>query len=389
MARRFRRPPDHVASVKRSRPAPIIFCATGVTETVGGIASANRNVLLALQTLGAEQGRPVRTLILNEPRRTSGLDRAFGGARGAYSAALLSGALGAGLIVFDHVRLAVPLLALPRFLRPPVAICAHGSEAAKRVRPASIKAFQQADVVLANSAFTLGRMQRRFDFPGGVACPLGLPPQFAIQPAPAPPGDDRIVLPAADGIERGLGDQVLLLVGRMDAGEREKGHRELMDIMPALNARFPSAQLVFVGDGSDRSFLQEIANASAAAGSIFLTGRVDDAMLERLYRRAYAFVMPSRQEGFGLAYLEAMNWARPCIACHDDGGADVVADEATGLLVAQPIDPASLRTAIERLLENPDWAHGLGRAGWARLREQFGAEAHQTRVRALLAPLLG
>jgi phosphatidylinositol alpha-1,6-mannosyltransferase len=375
--------------MKRGRPAPIIFCATGITETVGGIASANRNVLLALQTLGAEQGRPVRTLILNEPRRTSGPDRAFGGARAPYSAAVLAGALSAGLMVFDHVRLAVPLLALPRFLRPPVAICAHGSEAAKRVRPASIRAFRQADVVLANSAFTLSRMQRRFAFPGGVACPLGLPPQFAIQPSPAPPGDERIALTAADGSEKALGDQVLLLVGRMDAGEREKGHRELIEIMPALAAGFPKAQLVLVGDGSDRPFLQEIAGASASAGSIFLTGRVDDGVLERLYRRAYAFVMPSRQEGFGLAYLEAMNWARPCIACHDDGGADVVADEATGLLVAQPIDPDALRTAIERLLQDPDWARRLGQAGWERLRQQFSTQAHQARVCSLLRPLLG
>lgn len=374
--------------MSRSPGAPILFCATGITGTVGGIASANRNVLAALERLGGEHGRPVRTLILGEPAERRVGCHAFGGDRLAYSLALLTGALTAGLVVIDHVRLALPLLALPRALRPPLAICAHGSEASIRVRPASVRAFQAADVVLANSAFTLNRMRRRFDLPHGVTCPLGLPPQFAVRPEPTPSGGEGMSVMAADGVERPLGEQVLLLVGRTDAGEREKGHRELMQVLPALRQRFPAVQLVFVGDGSDRPFLQEIAAASPSAEAIFLTGRVSDADLERLYRRAYAFVMPSRQEGFGLAYLEAMNWSRPCIACHDDGGADVVADGETGLLVPQPIEPDRLRQAIEQLLADPVRAHELGVAGWRRLQGQFTSQAHQARVMAALEPLL-
>lgn len=374
--------------MRRPPPAPILFCATGITGTVGGIASANRNVLAALERLGQTGNRPVRTLVLGEPAERSGAHRAFDGDRLAYAAALLTGALGAGLVVFDHVRLALPLLALPRPLRPPMAICAHGSEASIRVRPASIRAFQAADVVLANSGFTLNRMQRRFALPRGVSCPLGLPPQFAVRTEPAPPGLEDLQFPAADGVTRPLGEQVLLLVGRMDAGEREKGHRELMEVFPAVRQAYPQAQLVFVGDGSDRPFLQADAAGSPAAEGIFLTGRVADNDLERLYRRAYAFVMPSRQEGFGLAYLEAMNWARPCLACHDDGGADVVVDGETGLLVAQPIRPESLQRAIERLLADPDAARAMGVAGWRRMQAQFTSRAHQDRVIEALGPLL-
>ncbi len=372
----------------KHRRGPILFCATGIEETIGGIASANRNVLLALTRLGAERGLPVQTLVLNEPRRQAPGHRAYGGARGAFSLAVLTGAARASLVVFDHVRLAVPLLALPRPFRPAVAICAHGSEASIRVRPASIAAFKAADRVLANSAFTLGRMKRRFEFAGGATCPLGLPPQYLARPVPTPPGGEALALVAADGVERSLGGQVLLLVGRTDAGEREKGHRELMEVMPALLQRFPAAQLVFAGGGSDLPFLTEIAAASSASGAIFLAGRVDDDLLERLYCRSYAFIMPSRQEGFGLAYLEAMNWARPCLACHDDGGADVVVDGATGVLVSQPIDRAELTAAISGLLENPARAETLGVAGWNRLQNEFTSQAHQDRVIAALRPLL-
>ncbi|MDQ0463122.1 phosphatidylinositol alpha-1,6-mannosyltransferase [Caulobacter ginsengisoli] len=375
--------------MSQRRSGPILFCATGITETVGGIASANRNVLNALRRLAAEDGRAVRTLVLNEPARRDGDHRAFGGDKIGFSFAVLGGLAGAGLVVFDHVRLALPVLALPRPLRAPVVVCAHGSEASWRIRPESIACYRAADLVLANSSFTLGRMRERFGGGRAVVCPLGLPPQFAVRAAPEPPGGEALTLEAADGAARPLGGQMLLLVGRTDAGEQQKGHRELLAVMPELVRRFPAAQLVFVGAGSDLSALKALAAASPVAGSLFLTGRASDELLERLYRRAFAFTMPSGQEGFGLAYLEAMNWARPCLACHDDGGADVVVDGETGVLIGRPIDLAELTEAIGGLLADPSRARRLGEAGWRRLTERFTSQAHQDRVMDLLRPLLG
>ncbi len=49
-------------------------------------------------------------------------------------------------------------------------------------------------------------------------------------------------------------------------------------------------------------------------------------MLEQLYSQCYAFVVPSKQEGFGLVHLEAMNFGKPCVGCFDDGAADVNVD---------------------------------------------------------------
>jgi phosphatidylinositol alpha-1,6-mannosyltransferase len=180
----------------------------------------------------------------------------------------------------------------------------------------------------------------------------------------------------------------MLLVGRMDAGEREKGHRELMAILPIVRKKVPDAELVFVGDGSDAHEIARIAAASTSSSHIFLPGRVDDTFLAELYRSAYAYVMPSRQEGFGLVHLEAMNYALPCVACMDDGAADVVVDGETGLLLRQPLDERELSEAIVGLLSNPDRARAMGVAGWRRLNAEFTAAAHQDRVAAALRPLL-
>lgn len=371
-----------------SRPGPILFCATGLDRTRGGIASANRNVHAALTDLAKATGRGLKTLVLTEaPDPASGYS-AFGGGKLAFAAATLACLPFAGLAVFDHVRLAMPLMALPGPLRPPSAIFAHGSESHWRIRPSSARAFAAADLVLANSRHTLGRMAAHVPAFQGVACPLGLAPQFAQTPAPPPLGPTALTLEAADGTRRPLTDRLLLLVSRMDATEREKGHRELLAAMPALVERFPDAQLALVGGGSDLAELRALAAASSVAGAIFLPGALPDETLEALYRQAYAFTMPSRQEGFGLAYLEAMNQAKPCLACRDDGGAEVVADGETGLLVGQPIDPAELLAALTTLLSDPARARRWGEAGWRRLNEHFTTGAHQARVKALIGPLL-
>jgi phosphatidylinositol alpha-1,6-mannosyltransferase len=367
---------------------PILFCATGVTGIDGGIASANRNVLAALQAVGAETGRAVETLVLTEAGGEAPGYRTFAGAKGPFAIETVARMLGSGLAVFDHVRLALPILALPSFLRPPTVICAHGSEGTWRLRPSSARAYRAASLVLANSDYTLNRMRKHIERFNGVSCPLGLPPQFTPTTAPPPVSNEAMTLRAADGVERPLGDRILLLTGRMDAGEQEKGHRELLDILPDLAGRYPDVQLVLVGSGSDLSSLRAIAAASPAAAHAFLPGRVSTPELERLYRKAYAFTMPSRQEGFGLTYLEAMNQAKPCLACHDDGGADVVVDGETGILVRQPIDRSELIEAISRLLADPALARRMGEAGWRRLGQHFTSTAHQARVAGFVRSLL-
>ncbi len=367
---------------------PILFCATGITHSVGGIASANRNVLAALQSLAQETGGAVKVLALGENTTSKPDYRTFGGDKIRFALAAARAALTSRLVVFDHVQLAAPVMALPAFFRPPVVICAHGSEATWRIRSSSVRAFQRADLVLTNSHYTLGRMGGFVGTFAGRACPLGLPPQFEVQPAPPVAPAASLSFTAVDGEVRRMGSRVLVLVSRMDASEREKGHRELLGVFPRLLSAFPDAQLVLVGSGSDLEPLREAARASSAATGIFLPGRMDAQDLEELYRAAYAYVMPSRQEGFGLAYLEAMNFAKPCLACRDDGGGEVVVDQETGLLIPRAFTEDELFSALQTLLADPARAREFGEAGWRRLISQYTSAAHQHRVEALIRPLL-
>jgi phosphatidylinositol alpha-1,6-mannosyltransferase len=367
----------------------IVFAAPGVRHTVGGIAASSRNVELALRDLAAKRGLGFRTHVIGEVQRPEERSEGYlahGDSKSRFAMALLPELLRARLAVFAHVRLALPVLALPQPLRPKIVIFAHGSESWRRVRALSRHLFRSADLVCTNSSYTLRNMQQTFTGFEGRVCELGLPADYS---RPQQPAMDSCPLKSADGVDRALGPRAMLHVGRMHSGEREKGQRELIAAMPLIAQRIPEAQLVLVGDGTDRPGLQALASESSARAQIFLPGEVPDSTLAYLYSASYAFVMPSRQEGFGLVYLEAMACGKPCIACHDDGGAEVVVDGETGILVSNPPRVEDLaRTCIE-LMTKPDWAARLGEAGRQRLLSRFTARDHVERVMTCVEPLLG
>ncbi len=334
------------------------FFATGIERSYGGVQMANRNVLAGLERVAEELGLTIDVQVLHEePDASDGRTR-HGGNRLSMARAIVAGLIRSRVAVFDHVHLARPLAyvrAIPRDLRAKTVIFGHGSEAWTRVRADSRKAFRAADLVLTNSHYTLRNMRDRIPEFNGAACPLGLPPHVALTAAPGErKSSSPVILEAADGTVRPPGPRSMLLVGRMNAHEQEKGHRELLAAMPQVLKRVPEADLVLVGSGTDFDSLRSIAASSTAAGNVFLPGRVDDALLERLYSTAYAYVMPSRQEGFGLVYLEAMNHALPCVACRDDGAADVVLDGQTGVLIDQPVQIDALADSLCRLLSSPN-----------------------------------
>lgn len=370
----------------------IAFFATSLDGAAGGIAAANGAILAAAAEVADERGARLAAFALHDaidaPSLPAGA-RGFGGDRIRFALAVTRAAATARVILFDHVALAPPALLAPRGLRARIVIFAHGSEVGRRMKARWRSALRGADRVATNSDFTLRQMRATLDQEIGEACPLGLPAR--IEPTRAPPSDDApraaregLALTAADGVEQRLGPEAALIVGRLDAGEREKGHRELIAAMPAIVAERPKAQLVIVGDGSDAADLRGLAAQSSAAGAILFAGRAPDPTLARLYLGCALFAMPSRQEGFGLVHLEAMNAAKPCVACHDDGAADVVIDGETGLLLENPPTPEAVGGAVVTLLSNPERAQRLGRAGWRRLRERFTREAHQARVAAVL-----
>jgi phosphatidylinositol alpha-1,6-mannosyltransferase len=160
-----------------------------------------------------------------------------------------------------------------------------------------------------------------------------------------------------------------LIVGRMAADERYKGHDELLDVWPDVVAAIPGATLRIVGDGDDRGRLEALAAALGLGSQVTFLGSLDDEQLRLEYERCSLFAMPSRDEGFGFVFVEAMRAARACIAARG-AAAEIVDEGETGLLV-EPRDRGGLLDALVRLLGDREYADRLGRAGRARFTRDF------------------
>jgi phosphatidylinositol alpha-1,6-mannosyltransferase len=112
-------------------------------------------------------------------------------------------------------------------------------------------------------------------------------------------------------------------------------------------------------------------------------GFVSPQVREALYEHAALFALPSRGEGFGLVYLEAMSHRRACVGSVHDAARDVIVDGRTGRLVDQD-DLDVMADTIASLLIDQDKRRLMGEEGYRRLQEQFTFESFARRVGALL-----
>ena len=147
-------------------------------------------------------------------------------------------------------------------------------------------------------------------------------------------------------------------------------------------AAVPGAILRIVGDGDDRPRLERKAAALDLGPQILFLGRLEDAALRREYAGCSAFVMPSRDEGFGFVFVEAMRAGRPCIGAHG-AAAEVIADGDTGWLVAAG-NRAQLYESVVRMLRDRAAADTMGARGRLRFLQQFTEERFRDRFTALL-----
>lgn len=241
----------------------------------------------------------------------------------------------------------------------------HGIEAWKPLGMRRRIALRRADVVIANSDYTARRFREANPGFASRAIPLCHLGVGEVAAAPA----------------SGEAEPFALIVGRLAAAERYKGHDLLIDLWPGVVAECPGARLVVAGDGDDRARLER---AAAALGSAVRFARsVDDAHLAALYRDCAFFVMPSREEGFGLVFLEAMRAGKACIGAVG-AAAELIEDGVTGFVV-DPGDPEQVRKAVVRLFQDPALAARLGEAGALRWAREFTEDAFAERLRALLA----
>jgi glycosyltransferase involved in cell wall biosynthesis len=148
-----------------------------------------------------------------------------------------------------------------------------------------------------------------------------------------------------------------------------KGVPTLIRAMAILRRRHPECRLVLIGDGPQRRELESLARQSGLSDSVQFTGNLGPAEVARWMRRSELFVLPSREEGQGVAMLEALASGTPCIASGVGGIPDVLSPE-WGALVP-PDDPQALASAAQEILDRADRGRGMGLAAASAVRRRY------------------
>lgn len=244
----------------------------------------------------------------------------------------------------------------------------HGHEAAWAVTPGAKQALHRigetTDTITYLGEYTRSRIAR------------ALSPAAAARMRRLVPGvDDQTFTPAnaqAGATVRdrlGLaGRPVIVCVSRLMP---RKGQDTLIEALPQILRAVPEAALLIVGGGPYRDDLQKMVAERGLADSVVTTGSVPFEELPAHYAAGDVFAMPCRTrnrgldvEGLGIVYLEASATGLPVIAGDSGGAPDAVLDGETGYVVPGG-SPSAVAERLIELLQNPERAAQMGKAGRA------------------------
>lgn len=381
------------------KPRQLALVSAGLQETGGGAAALGRMLARAMARWAERHGHSFEIFHLGSADGVPELPalpiRHFGGSPARLALALTKAqATRPNLrLVFDHPGPARVQGWLPQWLRRPYLVWLLGVEVWKPLHGDRFRALERAQARLAISEATAWCAAKANPLLPGLAVVW---PGLGGKKKDTKDLDDENDKDSKNGSRSGsfwslaslVSFPCLLTVGRLDPTERYKGHDELLEAFPAVCARVPHARLVVVGGGADRGRLEDKARALGLADHVTFTGYLPPEALPKLYAQSTGFALPSRGEGFGLVYLEAMAAGKPVLALTGTAAQEIVLDGETGWLVP-PKDPAALTAALIAMLADPEEARRRGEAGRRRYEALFTFEAFEGRVGVWLGRLVG
>jgi phosphatidyl-myo-inositol dimannoside synthase len=262
------------------------------------------------------------------------------------------------IAVVMHTCIAPPalLLRVARMTGPYVLVL-HGIEAWGRAKPAVRAAAAGAARIVATTWHTArefakanGLSERKF-----TVIPLAVPDLASADAAPAGRSGELRVLTA----------------GRLASEDAYKGYDMLISGVSRARQSGAKIRLRIVGAGDDMARLQSHADSVGLAGDgVEFLGAVPDAQLRRELTDCDVFALPSKGEGFGIVYLEAMAAARPCIAGNHGGPPEIIDDGRDGYLVEHG-DVDQLASRLVTLYREPDLRREMGARAALKVKQRY------------------
>jgi glycosyltransferase involved in cell wall biosynthesis len=186
---------------------------------------------------------------------------------------------------------------------------------------------------------------------------------------------NQVVAPLPPSVREAMaaGHKLILFVGKVSKG---KGADVMFAAFKNLRSRYPNARLVVCGNLHSRDW-------DVDPERTILLGFVDQSTLTSLYAACDVVLLPSTwPEPLGWATLDSGRHAKPIVATRVGGIPEAVDDGVTGLLVEKG-DAFAMSEALARILDDPEWAAGLGQAARSHILGRFGEDAVRRQLESL------
>lgn len=356
----------------------MLFLTLNTFSKTGGIEKVCRIASKVFREIAREEGKDFQLYSLyDEPHASSEPYirkkdiRPFAGKRFLFVVRAVLKGIRSKTVIISHINLALPAYLIKIFSpRTRLIVMAHGIEVWRPLKGIRKKLLAKADHVVAVSEFTRQRIHEGYLVRKSTVINNCIDPFLAEAPHIS-----------KEAMRHKLGlkatDFVLLTVSRISASEAGKNYDKILKALAALLPQAPDLHYIMVGkyDEEEKKRIERHCQSLGLQSRVHITGYISDAELPSYYGCADLYIMPSKKEGFGITFIEAMYYGLPVIGGHRGGTTDALLQGRLGLLV-DPDRQEEITSAIAKILCNPcsfkpDRPMVLGHFGFEAYRKKW------------------
>ncbi|MBU2529693.1 MAG: glycosyltransferase family 4 protein [Elusimicrobia bacterium] len=334
----------------------ILFLATELFNGTGGIKQFNNDFTKAL----LEMGHSVNVVSMNDNNIVDlfGFDyenfkftsnsKSFRKIYFIKSVILKSFSFNPDIIICGHVNFSPVCLFVNKFLKIPYFTVTYGLDLWE-ISKFRLLALKSSQAIVSISNYTKGLILKQLKDYSEKSIFI-LP--CAIDPDKFKPKVKPKYLMDRHKIKES--DKVILTVSRLSKYDKYKGYDNVILAVKELIVDIPDVKYILGGFGDDIARIKNLIKCNELDDRVMLTGFISDAELIDYYNLCDIFVMPSKKEGFGIVFIEALACGKPVIAGNKDGSVDALLNGKIGTL----IDPDNVEEISQAILniftENTD-----------------------------------
>ncbi len=357
-----------------------VFSATGGIEKVGRVICKVLTELTAGNSLSnlAVYSMYDETNEVNVKYISPAFFKGFGQRKLRFVQAAVKKGCTAKVVLLSHINLLTIGYVIKLFCPGiKLILIAHGIEVWEPLKGYKKYMLRKCDKIICVSEFTRQKMEDLFNLPVENLVVLNNCIDPYLLPGQNENKDEKLL--SKLGFTKN--DLVLMTLTRLSSKELYKGYDHVLESIYELKKKYPSIKYLIVGkyDDREKQRIDAIVERLSLQQQVVFTGFISDEELSRHYHAADLYVMPSKKEGFGIVFIEAMLYGLPVIAGNKDGSTDALLQGRLGLLV-DPDDKAAITASIEKVMLDTT-AYKPNRQ---LLMEHFGFEVYKKKLQTIL-----